>query len=74
MLGLKKIRIRANELIAKNNKKNILKKLEEYYYNVNRNTDISAKEYAIYAFWLAKRQGRLDSLNRIVKINPNKTL
>ena len=77
MFGLEKIQIYANKLIAKENKKYILKKLEEYYEAVNYAEKIKAKEYAIYAFWKAKKQGRLDNLNRLTKkttINRNHCL
>ena len=67
MLTLKKIQKYANKFIANENKKNIIKRLEDYYKVVKFNENISAKEYAIFAFWLAKKQGRLDNLNRIVK-------
>lgn len=67
MLTFKNIQKRANKLIAQENKKHILKKLEDYYKVVKFNEKISAKEYAIFAFWLAKSQGRLDNLIRIVK-------
>ena len=67
MLTLKNMQKTANKLIAQENKKYIIKKLEEYYKVVKFNENISAKEYAIFAFWLAKAQGRLDNLNRIVK-------
>ena len=67
MLTLKNMQKKANKLIAQENKRYILKKLEEYYKAVKIKENISAKEYAIFAFWLAKSQGRLDNLNRIVK-------
>ena len=67
MLNLKYLQKCANKFIANENKKNIIKKLEDYYKVVKFNENISAKEYAIFAFWLAKKQGRLDNLNRIVK-------
>ena len=67
MLGLKNFQINANKLIARENKKHIIRKLEQYYKVVNFREEISAKEYAVFAFWLAKKQGRLDNLNRIVK-------
>ena len=74
MLGLRKLQEFTNKLIAKENKKYILKKLEEYYETTNSDKRVSAKEYAVYAFWKAKKQGRLDNLNRLVKVNPNRTL
>ena len=43
---------------------------EEDLYNVIRLHGVSedkAKEYAVLLFWQAKKQGRLDNLNRIVK-------
>lgn len=70
MLGLANIQKYMNKIIARENKKYILKKLEQYY-EVIYQTDIkeiSAKERAIFAFWQAKKQGRLDNLNRLVKI------
>ena len=74
MLGLAKIRKYMNKIIAKENKKYILKKLEQYYEAVYSNMDISPKERAIFAFWQAKKQGRLDNLNRLLKFSPNRTL
>ena len=73
MLGLKKLQKFTNRLIAKENKRYILKKLEEYYEATCLNKT-GAKEYAVFAFWQAKKQGRLDNLNRLVKVNPNRTL
>lgn len=67
MLDYKKLQLYTNKLIAQKNKKHIIKKLEEYYMAVNYSSQIRAKEYAILMFWKAKKQGRLDSLNRIVK-------
>ena len=67
MLGLAQIQKRINKVIAYENKKYILKRLEEYYEITNKNFSISAKELAIIAFWKAKRKGKLDNLNRIVK-------
>lgn len=67
MLTFKNVQKRANKLLAQHNKRYILKRLEDYYKVVKFNENISAKEYAIFAFWLAKSQGRLDNLNRIVK-------
>ena len=74
MLGLKRLQEFTNKLIAKENKRYILKKLEEYYEATCSNKKISAREYAVFAFWQAKKQGRLDNLNRLVKVNPNRTL
>ena len=67
MINYRKIQISANKLIAQTNKKYIIKKLEEYYNATNYSEQIKAKEYAIMMFWQAKKQGRLDNLNRIVK-------
>lgn len=67
MFGLRHLQEYANRLIAKENKKYVLKKLEQYYETVEYNSHISPKERAITAFWSAKKQGRLDNLNRIVR-------
>ena len=67
MFGLRQLQLCANKLIAKENKKYILRKLEEYYLATDYISQIKAKEAAIYAFWMAKKQGRLDNLNRLVK-------
>ena len=69
MLTFRKIQIQLNKIEAEKNKKYILKKLEEYYLTTNYREKIKAKEYAVFAFWQAKKQGRLDNLNRIVKYN-----
>ena len=74
MLGLKKLQEYTNRIIARENKRYILKKLEQYYEVTGKNKNISAKEYAVFAFWQAKRQGRLDNLNRLIKSNPDRTL
>ena len=74
MLKLSLMQQKANKYIAKKNKDYIIHKLEEYFYATSYSTQIKAKEYAILAFWQAKRQGRLDNLNRIVKINQDRTL
>ena len=68
MFGLGQIQEHINKVIARENKKYILKKLEEYYEVVNQDLGFSAYEKAIFAFWEAKKQGRLDNLNRLVKI------
>ena len=73
MLDLKNLQFKTNELIAKQNKRFILKKLEQYYLAIDYQSKIKAKERAIFAFWQAKKQGRLDNLNRIVKINRGRT-
>ena len=67
MLGLAQIQMRINKVIAAENKKYILKRLEEYYEITNKKHSISAKELAIIAFWRAKKRGKLDNLHRIVK-------
>lgn len=68
MLDYKKIQLYTNKLIAQKNQKYIIKKLEEYFMSINYSSQIKAKEFAILMFWKAKKQGRLDSLNRIVKL------
>ena len=68
MLTLKKLQIYLNKKTAENNKKFILKKLEEYYISTHFEDKIKAKEYAVFNFWQAKKQGRLDNLNRIIKV------
>lgn len=67
MFGLEKIQIYTNKIIANENKKYILRKMEEYYKAIHYDSQIKAKEYAILAFWQAKKLGRLDNLNRLVK-------
>ena len=66
-LRLKQLLLNAE--IARKNRKIIIDKLEEYYSVVYRNKQISTRACAILAFWEAKKQGRLDNLNRIIKIN-----
>ena len=67
MFGLGHLQKYANRVIACENKKYILKKLENYYETVDNDSALSAKERAVTAFWCAKKQGRLDNLNRIVR-------
>ena len=67
MNAYKEKQLESNKLIAKKNKKMILKRLEEYYKAIYSTDENKAKEYAILLFWQAKKQGRLDNLNRIVK-------
>ena len=67
MLDLKTRQLSINTEIARQNKKIIINKLKEYYVVVNNNKQISPKACAVLAFWKAKKQGRLDNLNRIVK-------
>ena len=73
MNTLKIIQQGINRAIALENKKNILKKLEDYYLSVDYNAQKRAKELAVFAFWEAKKQGRLDNLNRIIKVNQGRT-
>ena len=65
MLNFKQLQLQANKLIAQENKKYILKKLEEYYIATDYSSSIKAKEFAVFEFWKAKKQGRLDNLNRL---------
>ena len=67
MFGLRNLQLNKNRLIARENRKIILKKLEEYYIATNYPEQIKAKEFAVLMFWKAKKQGRLDNLNRIVR-------
>ncbi len=67
MLGLRQIQEHMNKVIARENKKYILKKLEEYYEAVNCDISLCPREQAIFTFWEAKKQGRLDNLNRLNK-------
>ena len=67
MSDLRAKQLLLNTEIARKNRKIIIDKLEEYYSVVCRNKQISPRACAILAFWEAKKQGRLDSLNRIVK-------
>ena len=67
MFNYKKIQINTNKLIAEKNKKFILQILMDYYIAVYSYMPQKAKEYAITLFWEAKKQGRLDNLNRITK-------
>ena len=67
MFIYRELQLNKNKLIAIKNKEVILKKLEEYYIATNYPEQIRAKEFAVLMFWKAKKQGRLDNLNRIVK-------
>ena len=67
MICYEKLQLNKNKFIAQKNKEYIIKKLEEYYMAINYAEQIKAKEFAVLMFWQAKKQGRLDSLNRIVK-------
>ena len=67
MFEFRNIQLNKNKLIAQENKKIILRRLEEYYMAINYSEQIKAKEFAILMFWQAKKQGRLDNLNRIIK-------
>ena len=67
MLGQAQIQKRINKVIARENKRYILKRLEEYYEVIWHNYSLSPKELAICAFWQAKKRGKLDNLNRLTK-------
>ena len=62
--------LKVNKNLAKQNQKYILKKLEEYYEIINYGKS-NHREEAIHAYWQAKKQNRLDNLNRLV-IGTNK--
>lgn len=57
----------ARKFIANENKKYIIKKLKQYYEATIMDKNINTHEYAISTFWKAKKQGRLDNLNRLIK-------
>lgn len=63
-----KTQIELNEMLAEINKKIILQKLKEYHEIVNFNTK-NKHELSIHDFWEAKKEGRIDNLNRLSKIN-----
>ncbi len=53
--------------IAKQNKKEIIDKMESYYIAVQKgDVDFHPRYLAVQDFWNAKRSGRLDKLNRLV--------
>lgn len=65
MFGLGLLQQHVNKHIAERNKQYIIKKLIQYYEATKSGSKVKAKEFAIYCYWQAKNQGRLDSLNRI---------
>lgn len=69
MFCFEKYQLKVNKNIAKQNRKYILHKLEEYYEIVNVG-QTNCKEEAILAYWQAKKQNRLDNLNRLISKNP----
>lgn len=55
-------------LIAHKNKMEIIEKMENYYIAVqNGEIDFHPRYLAVQDFWNAKKSGRLDKLNRLIR-------
>lgn len=56
------------EETARRNKKEIIDKMESYYIAIqNGYIDFHPRYLAVQDFWNAKKSGRLDKLNRLIK-------